>query len=352
MGLGILVKVGGAVDPELAAAGLVEVHERMGEPTTYRLRYAVDIIEDDLPPLVDPRLGPGSELSIVVPVDTEEQVLVLGPVHGQRARLQHRGTGSWVEVLGSDRSVEMDREVKAQIWDGTTASDVVRAIVSEYDLEADIEDTSAQFVEATHTLVQRDTDLRFVRRLARRYGYLFWLTTDATGRSTAHLRRPPLDGEPAATLVINRTNPTVSSLDVAWDVERPTSAVAAQVSLNDKQDLDGSVAVSPLAALGTEPLGSIAGGTRTVQVIAPADEAGDLVQRAEGALIEAGWFVRAVCETSLSVLGQLVRAHTIVEVQGAGSRHSGKYFVGGVRHRIDASAHGMEVELYRNAWGT
>ena len=46
-----------------------------------------------------------------------------------------------------------------------------------------------------------------------------------------------------------------------------------------------------------------------------------------------------------------MRAHTVVELQGAGIRHSGKYFVGGVRHTIDADRHRMELELLRNAWG-
>ena len=43
--------------------------------------------------------------------------------------------------------------------------------------------------------------------------------------------------------------------------------------------------------------------------------------------------------------------HTIVEVQGAGNRYSGKYYVTGVKHIIDASAYKMELELARNAWG-
>ncbi len=46
-----------------------------------------------------------------------------------------------------------------------------------------------------------------------------------------------------------------------------------------------------------------------------------------------------------------MRAHTVVEVNGAGTRHSGKYFVAGVRHTIDSESYLMELELLRNAWG-
>ena len=47
----------------------------------------------------------------------------------------------------------------------------------------------------------------------------------------------------------------------------------------------------------------------------------------------------------------IVRANTLVSLRGVGTRHSGTYYVKSVRHRIDTSAHSMEIELIRNAWG-
>ena len=44
-------------------------------------------------------------------------------------------------------------------------------------------------------------------------------------------------------------------------------------------------------------------------------------------------------------------AFDLLELDGAGSRHSGNYLVAGVRHTIDAGGHRMELELLRNAWG-
>jgi hypothetical protein len=355
MGLGINVKLGTTVDDALNGATQVEVHERMGEPTTYCVRYEIDLGDRDLPDLTDAHRGPGSELAIVVPVDNKEQVLVHGPVRGQRMRLEHGGSGSWLEVIGADKSLEMDRETKARVFASGSASDAVSTILGEYGFDADIEDTQDKHDDETHALVQRDTDLRFVRRLARRYGFLFWMTSDADGNHTGHFKRPPLDGDPAATLRINidsKDQPyTVASVDLSFDVERATSATALQLKLEDKQDLDGSVPQSPLTPLGKEAFASIASGTRALRITTPVDDAGDLLQRAEGALIEEAWFVRASCETYFSTLHQLVRAHTVVQLDGAGSRHGGKYFVTGVRHTIDVTEHRMEIELARNAWG-
>jgi hypothetical protein len=355
MGLGIHVKLGTEVDDALDGASHVEVYERMGEPTTYCVRYQIDLGDRDLPDLTDANRGPGSELAIVVPVDNDEQVLVHGPVRGQRMRIEHGGSGSWLEVVGGDKSLEMDRETKARVFASGSSSDAVSSILSEYGFEADVEDTNDKYDDDTHALVQRDTDLRFVRRLARRYGFLFWVTSDAQGNHTGHFKRPPVDDDPAATLRLNIANKdepfTIATLDLSFDVERATSATAIQLKLEDKEDLDGSADESPLTPLGSESLASIAAGTRTLRVTAPVDDAGDLLQRSEGALIEEGWFVRACCDTYFSTLHKLVRAHTVVQLDGAGSRHGGKYFVTGVRHVIDVTEHKMEIELARNAWG-
>src|SRR5262245_57795070 len=192
MGFGFNVEVTGVAQPGLPLPDTVEVHERLGEPTTFRVNYAVDIGDPDMTLLSSGHLGPGAEIAVAVAVEQERHVLVKGPVHGQRIRLVHGGSGSWLDVCGSDKSVEMDRELRGAVWDGVRSSDVVRTIVARYGLHADVEDTRDEHQERKHTLVQVDTDLRFIRRLARWYGYLFWVTTDPGGASTAHFRRPPL----------------------------------------------------------------------------------------------------------------------------------------------------------------
>lgn len=356
MGLEISIAVDGAHDPQLSEPDSVEVYERMGQTTIYRLRYPVSIGGGDFPVLADGRLTAGSVLSVTTAAAAGRGVcLVKGPVYAQQIQLRHGGADSFVHVQGADTSVTMDREDKAALWPDVTDGDAVSNILGLYGLTADVETTPAGHFENKHALVQRETDLRFVRRLARRNGCLFWLTCDAEGAETAHFRRPQLDGEPSAELVINLSGGDAASnleaLEINWDAERPTSATAAGLDMNTKSEIDGAVAASPLAPLGETALSSIATGTRSLHLAAPADDAGDLRARGEGALIDAGFFVRASCRTTRRALGGVVRAHTVVNVRGAGGRHSGKYYCAGVRHFIDADAHRMEVELLRNAWG-
>jgi phage protein D len=351
MGLGIAIVVNGAPEAELAGATWVEVQERMGEMTDYRIRYDIDVSGGDFPILTDGRLDAGSELAIIEPVADRNNYLVKGPVTGQQIHFEH-GTGGYVEVSGSDTLIKMDRETQSTLWPDLTDSDAVSAILGQYGLAPDVDSTRAGHHETKHTLVQRDTDYRFVRRLARRNGFLFWVSCDANGMETAHFKRPQLDGDPVLDLIVNLDSNNIAALDVTWDVERPTSVVGAQLNLNDKSDLDGAVASTPLTALGAQKLSDIAGGTRSLHLAAPVDDQGDLQARGEGALIESGWFLRATCSSSLKALGALVRAHTVVNVRGAGTRHSGKYFVSAVRHTIDLTSHRMDIELVRNGWGS
>ncbi len=350
MGLGIAIAVDGTIDSELAEATSVEVYERMGDTATYSIRYEVDISEGDIPLLVDSRLDAGSEVSILVPVGDETHSLVKGPVHGHQIHLVHGGAGSWLEVKGSDTSIVMDREARSVVWADATDSDAVLSILGNYGYTPDVESTTAGHFEDKHTLIQRESDLRFVRRLARRNGCLLWITSDGTGIETAHFKRPPLDDEAEAELIINLESPNLQALDISWDVERPTSIEGVQLDLNTKTDLEIALDQTPQTILGDHSLSAITGDTRSVYLSAPADDAGDMRSRGEGALIEADWFIRATCTVGLGTLGALVRAHTVVELRGAGSRHSGKYFVAGVRHTIDAASHQMELELLRNGW--
>jgi phage protein D len=354
MGLGIVIASNDQPDDTLSNAVWVEVHERMGAIALYRIRYDLDTDQGDFPTLTDgSNIDAGSMLSVIVPLNGKNNCLVRGPVTGQHINFQHSVGGSYVEVEGKDTSIVMARQTQAVVWSDLTDSDAVSQILGSgsYQFTADVSSTSPGHYEDKHTLVQRGSDLEFVRRLARRNGFLFWVDSDDQGNSTAHFKRPVLSGSPALNLDINIDTNNLAALDLSWDVEHSTSVEAAELNLNDKSQIDGSVTSSPLASMGTQSLSDITGDVRSGHVHAPVDDAGDLQARGEGALIEAGWFIRASGRTSVSALGDVLRANTIVQLRGVGTRHSGNYYVASVRHTIDVSAHYMDFELIRNGWG-
>ena len=351
MGLGISIRVDDAPDETVAAANSVMVSERIGQPTYLRLDYSLDIADGDLPLLKESKLGPGSNISVLVPTADETHCLVKGPVYGQEIHFEHGGAKSTLSVLAADSLIKLDREDKVVEWKDLTDSSAVQSILGS-DFVPDIATTAAGHQELKHTLIQRETDLAFIRRLARRNGFLFWLTCDAEGTETAHFKRPPLEGDAVCDLIINLSDPkpNVTVLDISWDVERPTKAEAAELDLNSKSDITGDVERSPLTALGGSGLADIVSNPYVTHLYAPVDDSGDLQARSEGALIDASFFVRATGTTSLTTLRKVLRAHTLVNLRGAGSRHSGLWFCSAVRHIIDVSEHRMEFELIRNGW--
>lgn len=351
MPLEVVIAPGGEADEELAAAASgVEIEERLGQPTRYYLYLELDIVGDDLPLLADSRLDPDAEIRLLVPAGGGAENLAQGPVTGQRISLRDGGGGSRLEVQGADASVAMDRESRVTAWPEVRDSDAVTSIVSGYGLVPDVEATSALHPTTGHALIQRGSDLAFVQRLARRNGFLFWVTHDELGIGTAHFKSPPLDGSPVATLTINQAEPSTDWVEISWDAERPAAVTAQQLDLMTKGTLDGSVEKSPLPLLGSVGLSDLAGGPRSTHLAAPADDSGDLTARAEGVAIDAGWFVRARLTTDRVRVPEVLRAHSLVTLAGAGSRFSGDYLVAGVRHVIDAVGHTMHLDLIRNAW--
>ncbi|TMQ12983.1 MAG: hypothetical protein E6J90_29460 [Deltaproteobacteria bacterium] len=352
MAFDIIIQVDGASDDELiAGAATVEVCERIGEPTTYQLEFALTDKDGDFPYLVDARLGAGSELTIATSVDDQFDVLCKGQVYGQRIYLEHNVTDSRLLVLGGDKTFEMDRTIVKKVWTGVKVSDAISSILSPYVDSATVDPIATKYDDKSHELVQVETDLRFVRRLARRYGHWFRVATDANARTTAYFQRPALDGDPVATLKINAaTDTNIDAIEIEWDVERPAVVTGDQLPLRGKDAFAGDLDRSPLTPLGSLAFFDIATNRKQLRVVAPLDDAGDFTPRSEAALIEGAWFTRAKGRAAVRVLKAVLHTHTVIALNGAGTRHSGKYVVSAVRHVIDAENHTMHFELIRNAW--
>ena len=70
-------------------------------------------------------------------------------------------------------------------------SEIVQQIVSAYGVTVEADATGTVHQENDTTIVQRGTDLQFVRNLARRNGLEFYFETNKeTGEITAFLRAP------------------------------------------------------------------------------------------------------------------------------------------------------------------
>jgi phage protein D len=354
MGLDILICVDDIPNEHLTqSVSSVEVQERMDQNTTYKLNFMVDVCDGDIGHSIETDTNPNKILSILANVGDQLVCLVKGPVTQQSASLQHGGSGSSLHVEGEDTGHNMDHSTNFQVSTAVTDADIVtRIITANENMIADVEPTpSSAHDEDNHSHVQRESDLSLLRTLARRNGYHFWITYSEVGLATGHFRPRSLDGEPAANLVINHEEYNIDSLQINADPRAPSQTVGRQLSLRNHEEFGDTVALTD-NLMGLNSLSSLSESPNSIHLAPMVDDSGALQARSEAALRDSQWFINATCHTSLHRLcNKIVRFHTIVNIEGAGLRHNGKYYVTAVKHTIDAVSYNMDIELARNAWG-
>jgi phage protein D len=375
---------GQQADPDLyTLIGSVDVEESMDLPGA--IEFDVTIARSstgDLTNVDDSRFAPLASVAVVATAGGDAGAVVGGAVGSaagalgtggapsatqcifdgyvlsQKIHLETGTTNSTLTVWGQDASWLMNLTEKVKEWVDVTDADVAAAIFNDYGItpsDQNTQDDSSSHTADGHSLMQRGSDIQFLRTLARRSGKVLRVaSTDTPGVRTGYFAKPQLDGDPALTITLNDpTNWTVSALDLQWDVTRPTSVVARQALFSDASSggVSADTSDSGLELLGDRDLATFAGKPMTVMLAAPVDSAGELTRRAQAVLRDADWFVRCEGEADVERLGMVLRAGMVVSLVGIGALHSGRYLVWSVRHHISQDAHGMKFVLLRNAVG-
>ncbi len=338
----------------------LEVEENIDLPGAIQLSLPVSHSGDgDLTFVNDDRLKPLANLAVVVTPDNKSAECIFdGYVLSHKLHLETGTTNATLQVWGQDASWLMNLEEKVQEWVDITDASVANKIFSGYGITPSTDNTdddSPSHTEDGHSLMQRASDIQFLRNLARRNGKFCRVAcTNQPGQRIGYFIKPKLDGEAIVTLNLNNPeNWTVNALDFDWDITRPSAVKASQASFTNSNE-DGfstDTGDSGLKPLDAQNLADFAGQPMTVILTTPVDDAGELTFRAQSLLREAGWFVRCEGEADVARLNAILRVGTVVQIEGVGSLNSGKYYVWTVRHSINADAHKMKFVLVRNAMG-
>jgi hypothetical protein len=352
---------GAEADDDLyAQTTALEVEENADGPAA--IEFTLPVSADDAGDLAyvnDDRFKPFANVAVVVSSDEgSDQCIFDGYVLTHKLHLGRGTTGSSLTVWGQDASWLMNLEEKVKQWVDVTDADVANAVFSDYGITPspdNTEDDSPSHTEDGHSLMQRASDIQFLRNLARRNGKLCRVTcADTPGQRVGYFAKPSLGGDPEVTFELNDPDAwNVDALDFEWDVTRPTEVSARQALFND-DDPDGASGGtndSGLDPLDSRTLAEFAGKDMVVVLTTPVDDAQELTLRAQSVLREAGWFARCEGEADVARLNGVLRPGMIVLVNGAGSLNSGKYLVWSVRHSITAESHKMKFTLVRNAVG-
>ncbi len=385
MGLGAIIASG--EENELLSNELfdciteVRVEQTLDQPIRFAIRFQEDLQDGEPRVRQTPELQAEQIIAIAVETRDEIKCLVRGPITETKGSTTLGGPGSWYEVRGQDRRIEMSRVCARRAWIGR-ASEVAESILSSHAFTPETQETTRVYEESTGTLNQRGSDLDFIRQLARTNNLSFWvsyqsqsgglnplgpssLTIEEIANFTSSPPRPeggldvPLPPIPlvASTDVAFRVNvepgrcQTVSSFDLNVDTERASQFSGSAVDDRSVRTETASAEdTQPPIFQGGDPLPSLAPSER-IACLTVAGNQEELQTRSQAALTDAGWFVTATAHTTAHMLEGVVQPHDVVPVEGLGTRDSGDYQVSAVTHIINSADHHMEVRLRRNSLG-
>ena len=167
MGLGAIIASGEKNEllSDALVGGITEVRveQFLDEPARFAIRFQEDISSGEPTVMQAPELQYGQMMTIAVQVQDEVKCLVRGPITDVKCSIMLGGPGSWFEVHGQGRRVELNRQCFQHAWTGR-ASEAAATILSTTFM-TDIQESTKVYGEQTSTLNQRATDLSLSAKL-------------------------------------------------------------------------------------------------------------------------------------------------------------------------------------------
>lgn len=197
---------------------------------------------------------------------------------------------------------------------------------------------------------QHETDFRFLQRLARRNGYVFYTEPLTIGVTKAYWGPENRLGLPQPALSINLGTATnVNTLHFAQDALAPVGAEGSFVEPITKT----SLRIPPLPSLRVPPLALSPAAPRRRSLMR--QTAGQSPTQAATTLLAATNrspdAVSASGQLETVRYGYILRARRLVGVRGAGLGHDGLYYVRRVTHEIEPGKYTQDFTLSREGTG-
>ena len=343
--------------PFLDALREIEVSTSTEQASTFTLRFDLsqtalgdwDVLQVDIfRPLVpiQVRVHLGFGLS---------EALINGYVHS--ARLQNSNTpgGSTLEVTGMDATATLMNLFEQPFpWPNLPDNVIAMTIFGKYLITPLVFPTPSLRNILQTTTIQRTSDIRFLKQLARRYGYECFVQPDPLiGVDIGHFHPPQIIAPPQGVLSINFGAATnLTSFDVTYDMLQPTTALALAIDPITRAPFPGIGVTALEPPMGLEPT--------LLRVLPPpisrptgmdAANPPELQAAAQSIVNRSSRAIHASGEVDGLMFERCLRPGLPVLVRGAGREHSGLYYVSQVTHTISNDQYTQRFEAWRNAVG-
>ncbi len=254
-----------------------------------------------------------------------------------------------LEVWGMDGTVLMDREEKLKDWPNKKDSDIASEILSSYGFMPDVEDTEMIHDEAVSTIIQRETDIQFLKRLALRNGYECYVEG-----TTSYFKKPSLDESPQPVLSVHYGNETtVNEFVLSVNALSPANVAMYQIDRTSKEVLETEASSSEQTPLGNDDAQSLLGaGMDPAQiVVSRSATTGTPEMRAlcQELYHQGEWLVTGEGEIEANQYGHILKSRQTVPIRGIGETYSGLYYVTHVTHSFTDDGYKQFFKGKRNA---
>lgn len=254
-----------------------------------------------------------------------------------------------LEIWGMDGSVLMDRQEKLKAWPNKKDSDIAAEIFNLYGLTPAVEDTAVVHDEAVSTILQRETDIKFLKRLAFRNGFECYVEG-----ATGYFQAPPVDTPPQPVLAAHfGAETTLDRISLAVNALAPAAVTLFQVDPLNKEVLETTADSSRQTILGAVKANDLlAPGMAPGQVYVDVNATTGLPEMTalgQELFHQAAWFVTAEGEINANQYGHVLKPRRPVTIKGIGETYSGVYYVAHVTHTFIPDGYSQFFRAKRNA---
>ncbi|HEX8558112.1 MAG TPA: hypothetical protein VF668_08430 [Pyrinomonadaceae bacterium] len=299
-------------------------------------------------------LEPFNRVVVGVLMGAAPEVLIDGVITHHQVTPSNEPGRSTLTVTGRDVSVMLDLEERNQSYANQPDFVIVSQLLgryAQYGLVPAPAPTSDVPIELERVPRQHETDLRFIQRLARRNGFVFYVEPMTFGVNTAYWGPESRASVPQPALTANMGHYTnVRSLNFSNDAYAPVGTEGSFVEPASKTAIPipapPSLKLPPLAMRPAVP-------RRTALMRETANQnAATAATRAVAAATNAPDSVTGQGELDAVRYGHVLRARRLVGVRGAGFSYDGLYYVRRVSHRIARGAYTQSFSLSREGTGS
>jgi hypothetical protein len=369
LGLHLTLLIGPTAKPLPAPPFLLEAlqsvevtqgdEERSGFQITFRAARGdvTDMLDYKLLRL--PLLRPFNRVILLSLVDFVPRVLMDGFITHQ----QLDPAKSLLTVTGEDVSIMMDLEEKSAEHPALDEKLIATKIILTYAQYGLIPQVMPPPIldrpsPIERTPVQQGTDLAYLKTMAQRFGYVFYIKPGGPVplTNTAYWGPPERLGVPQPALAVNMGHATnVESLTFKNDALVPTRVLGVvQDRLSNLLFPVGSLPLPPynLPPLESKPsLRFNQPNVRTRQFRQSGVTGQEAFARAQGITDAANAVVTAEGEVNVLRYGSVLQARGLIGVRGAGFTYDGLYYVKRVKHLIRKHQYKQQLTLTREGVG-